>query len=147
MTSTGTNDAVFVKCDVNGNQVTALVDTGAAVTLIHRDVFNKVRCTSTKTRTTSCTIVGANNNPLTVRLAAEINLKLEGIVVNLEVLVCDDLAQDLLIGTDIFKPNKFLINFATGTLEVNGKSNHLVFKTSKEVCRVTSRNQSRYHLV
>ena len=107
-----------------------------AATLIHSHVFSKVRCASTKTRTTSCTIVGANNNPLTVRLAAEINLKLEGIVINHEVLVCDDLAQDLLIGTDIFKPNKFLINFTTGSLKVNGKSNHLVFKISKEVCRV-----------
>ena len=106
------------------------------MTLTHRDVFNKIRCASTKTRTTSCTIVRANNNPLTVRLAVETNLKLDGIVVNHEVLACDDLAQDLLIGTDILKPNKFLINFATGTLEVNAKSNHLVFKTSKEVCRV-----------
>lgn len=39
----GTNDAVFVNCEVNGKKVTALVDTGAAVTLIHRDIFNKTR--------------------------------------------------------------------------------------------------------
>lgn len=82
-------------------------------------------------------IVGANNNPLAVHVVAEMNIKLEGLIIKHEVLVCDDLAQDMLIGTDILKPNKFVIDFAKGTLEVNGKTNHLVFKSSKEVCRVT----------
>ena len=134
--SARTSNAVFAICEVNGKRVTALVDTGAAVTLIHRDIVDKARNASTKTRAATRAIVGANNSPLSVHLVAELDIKLGGIVVKHEVQVCDDLSQDMLVGTDILKPNKVVIAFGTGTLEAKGKRDNLVYKSSKEVCRV-----------
>lgn len=50
--------------------------------------------------------------------------------------VRDDLAHDMLVGTDILKPNKVIIDFATGTLEAKGKGDNLIYKVSREVCCV-----------
>ena len=130
--SARTSDAVLAVCEVNGKQVTALVDTGAAVTLIHRDIFDKARNANTRTLAATRVIVGANNSPLSVHLVAELDIKLSGIVVKHEVQVCDDLSQDMLVGTDLLKPNK-VIDFATGTLEAKGERDNLVYKSSKEI--------------
>ena len=70
-----------------------------------------------------------------MHLVAELDIKLSGIVVKHEVQVCDDLSQDMLVGTDLLKPNK-VIDFATGTLEAKGERDNLVYKSSKEMCRV-----------
>lgn len=56
--SATTNNAIYAACRVNGKPVTTLVDTGAAVTLIHRDVFNGARTVSTKTRPAIQPVVG-----------------------------------------------------------------------------------------
>ena len=92
---------------------------------------------STKTRPATQRIVGANNSPLVVRTVADIQIELAGVVACHEVQVCDDLAQDMLIGMDFLQPHQFLINLAKGTIEANGKTCSLILKQHMQVCRVT----------
>lgn len=80
---------IFVPCKINDYHVKALVDTGASVTIMHSDLFARIRGKDTLFRQSSRTIVGANNAPLKIDGIAEVYISVAGISVKQEVLVCE----------------------------------------------------------
>ena len=77
-----------------------MVDTGAAVTIIHLDVFNKARVGDSKMWSSHQPILGVNNHPLDICGATEIKITIEDVEVQHQAYVCKDLSQELLLGTD-----------------------------------------------
>ena len=75
VTSAALGNVIFVKCDINQHSVNALVDTGAAVTIIHLDVFNKTRVGDSQMWSSHQWILRANNHPLDIRGATEIKIR------------------------------------------------------------------------
>ena len=124
---------IFGHCTVNGYHVKALIDTGASVTITHTDLFARVRDGNTLLRQSERNIVGANNMPLNVVGVAETEKLFGGASVKHDVLVCDDLAQMLLIGVDFLKPHNCRIDFEKGTIRVRGKDSQMTFEKGHEV--------------
>ena len=104
--STTDDSTIFVNCRVNGYYVKTLVDTGAAVTIMHEDLLARVRTKKTQVRPVTKTILGANNTPLNVTGSAEVDISVCGITVRHDVLICNDLSQVMLIGVDYRKPQR-----------------------------------------
>ncbi|CAB3989094.1 Retrovirus-related Pol poly from transposon, partial, partial [Paramuricea clavata] len=136
--ASATDDAtIFVNCRVNGYYVKALVDTGAAVTIMHEDLLARVRNKGTEVRRATKTIVGANNTPLNIIGIAEIDILVCGNSVTHDVLICNDLAQAMLIGVDFLKPHKCVIDFEKNTLRIKREEETLSYSNERKVCRVT----------
>ena len=113
-----TECTVFVQCKVNEFHVKAMVDTGASVTIMHSDLFARVRNKDTQIRRTSKAVVGANGTALQVQGIAEVTMTIGKSVVTHDVLICEDLAQMMLIGVDFLKPHNCAIDFQKGTIRV-----------------------------
>ena len=55
-------NAMFIKCEINQHRINALVDSGAALTIMHLDVFNKTKRRDSSMRSSHQPILGANNH-------------------------------------------------------------------------------------
>ena len=126
-----------MNCRVNGYYVKALVDTRAAVTIMHEDLLARVRNKGTQVRRATKTIVGANNTPLNIIGIAEIDISVCGNSVTHDVLICNDLAQAMLIGVDFLKPHKCVIDFEKNTLRIKREEETLSYSNERKVSRVT----------
>ena len=57
--ASATDDStIFVNCRLNGYHVKALIDTGAAVTIMQEDLFPRIKTKETRVRQSTKTIVG-----------------------------------------------------------------------------------------
>ena len=82
-----------------------LVDTGAAVTIMHKDLLARVCTKETQVKPVTKTILGAKNTPLNVTGSAEVDISECGTTVRHDVLICNDLSQVMLIVVDYLKPH------------------------------------------
>ena len=100
MTSAALGDAIFVKCDINQHSVNALVDTGAAVTIIQLHVLNKIRVGDYNMWSPHQPIFGTTKHSLDICGATEIKIRIENVEVQHQAYVCKDLTHELLVGAD-----------------------------------------------
>ena len=77
-----------------------LVDTGAAVTIIQKDLLARVSRKETQVRAVTKTILGANNTPLNITGSAKVDISVCGTTVRHEVLTCNDVSQVMLISVE-----------------------------------------------
>ena len=133
------DNAVFVKCKINNIGITALIDTGASVTIIRADIFNRIRTRETELRRTNQIILGANNDPLELCCTTDVEIQLGKTSVKQEVRVCKNLSQTVLIGVDFLKPQGCVVDFNSGHLNIAGEKIEMSCNESWNVCRVTVR--------
>ena len=112
------------------------MDTGAAATIIHNDVFSRIKTKANTLRRTHQPILGANNKPLDVRGTTVLEISLDGITTQHTVYVCNDLTQELLLGADFLQANNCIVDFNTNSLVVRGRSIPMIQKQAPMVCRV-----------
>ncbi len=129
--SIGTKKAVYVEGSVNGRKTPILVDTGSAVTILHKDVWNGV---GGQLRPTDIPVVVANGEPLNVLGATAVEIDIAGSRFSQEVLVTEDISQNLLLGSDFLVSNGFIIDFSEGLLWFNNS----VAKLQVAATRTTS---------
>ena len=87
------------------------MDTGAAVTVIHNNVFSRIKTKASTLRRTYQQIRGAINKPLDVRGTTVLEINLDGITTRHTVYVCNDFAQELLFGADFLQANNCIVEF------------------------------------
>ena len=114
-----------------------LVDTGAAVTIMHEDLLARVRTKETQVKPVTKTILGANNTPLNVTGSAEVDISVCGTTVRHDVLICNDLSQVMLIGVDYLKPHRCVVDFEKNKLKIGKHEETLLYSNDRKVCRVT----------
>ena len=118
--SVASSAAVYAPGQVEGHGVHMLIDTGSAVTLVHRRLLDKVG-RSASLHEVRESVVSANGQPLNVLGRCGVRFQLGGVDVIHPVLVAGDITQDCLIGIDFLSKYRCEISFAKNTLKVSGK--------------------------
>ena len=92
----------------------------------------------------------AGNKHLSVSGVTELSIGIGGMQIQHTIYVCDDLAQELLLGADFLKQNCCVVNLNTDTITIRGKTCAMIRKTTRTVCRVevaSSRTIPAYSMV
>ena len=108
---------------VNGAQVSFLLDTGAAVTLLRDDTWTRANAKVPQELKPWSTLelVGAGGTPLTVHGSACVELELEGEVFLSDIVVVSSLTTEAILGLDFLKEQEASIDLASKRLHLKGK--------------------------
>lgn len=82
-------------------------------------------------------ILGSNNHPLDIYGVTEIKLRIKDVEVQHQAYVCNDLAQELLLGADFLKENNCVVNFEKETVTIRDKECKMGCANYRKICRVT----------
>jgi len=96
---------------MNGVPTSLVLDTGASVTLIHRDTW--ARNTSHPQELASwpsLKLVSADGSPLTVHGRARVNLQVEGEIIAIDAAIVSPLTTEAILGLDFLREHKALID-------------------------------------
>ena len=107
---------------INGVPTSLLLDTGAAVTLIHRDTW--ARTTSHPQELTSwpsLKLGSADGSPLTVHGRARVNLQVEGETMAIDAAIVSPLTTEAILGLDFLREHKALIDIPQKQLYLGDK--------------------------
>jgi hypothetical protein len=127
--------------EIGGEEVSMLVDTGSAVTLIHRRIWDKIQeCYGPVD--TGPPVIAVNSQPLSILVQCVVEMRVAGIYASHPVLVADDISHECLLGVEFLGANNFTIELGNGCL--SSRVNHVsapVFvklcSTQNVVCRVS----------
>ena len=118
--SVSPESAVFTEGQVGGVHLNMLVDTGSAVTLVHKHVWEKEapRYCPLETQGTQVETQGtqANSSPLKIVGMADIEIAVAGICVIHPVLIAEGITHDCLLGFDFLRKHECTIQFGTNHL-------------------------------
>ena len=144
--SAAAQGAVYATGRVNEVKTPVLIDTGSAVTIIHRKLWERGRKKgSPELRKSSEPVVVANGEPLQIIGAAEVVIQVADTNFTHEALVTDEIFQECLLGADFLVPNGFVIDFKTGLLHHGTSTTALTQAETtqiRRVCRVSLANTS-----
>lgn len=94
-----------------------LVDTGAAVTLIRKETWDRIpRADREPPRLTPCTtlgLVGADGSPLQPFGSALVMLTLGGTTMPVEAVVVDSLTSEKILGLDFLRQQKAMVDLVS----------------------------------
>ena len=112
-----------VTVDVGGDQVPFLIDTGAAVSLIRGDVWDRIKpCNAPKVEPANTRLVGVDGAPLQVRGSVMVQLVVAGQPFEQKVIIADSLTSQGILGLDFLEANQCVLNLAQGELLTHGKN-------------------------
>ena len=112
--------AFHINAVINSYTVHFMLDTGAAVSLLSNDTWNKIKGTSTLTPWTNPGLVGVGGTPLRVSGIAKLCLELGGQQYHVEMVVAD-LRTEGILGLDFLETNQCAIDLPQGTMKLKGK--------------------------
>jgi hypothetical protein len=104
-------------CKINNLRVSLMIDTGAAVSLIDSEVWNKCASRPIRNLGTGEQIVGVDGSPLSVRGTTDVEMTLEDKNFYVQVLVVDSLTVDGILGIDFLRDYQCIINIPKSRLE------------------------------
>ena len=133
--------AVFTEGQVGGVHLNMLVDTGSAVTLVHKRVWEKLAPRYGPLETQGTQVVSANGSPLKIVGMVDIEIAVAGICAIHPVLIAEDITHDCLLGVDFLRKHECTIQFGTNQLrtEAGGMGSTLFSKQENvpQICRVS----------
>ena len=140
--SSATQQAIFVDGRVDGVSAKLLVDTGSAVTIIHRRLWERgrgIRRSRKLQQLTGGPVVAANGEPLSIMGQTRSRILLADKEFDQEVLVADNVSQDCLLGADFLETHGFTIDLRSRVLSSGAMSTSLTkpHTTVASVCRVS----------
>ena len=98
-----------------------LVDTGSAVTLVHKRLLDRIGVVKVLEGVED-RVVSANGQPLGILGRCDLRIGIGGVDELHPVLVANDVTQDCLIGVDFLARHKVIIDFAAGLVCANGQN-------------------------
>lgn len=114
--------------------ISFLVDTGAAVSLIHGDIWDKIKPYGVpKADPVSARLVGVDGAPLQVRGSVMVQLVIAGQSFQQRLIIADSLMSKGILGLDFLECNQCVLNLAQEELLTHGKSIPLVTQPTKEL--------------
>ena len=130
---------MFVEGKINGVPCTILVDTGAAVTIVHRRIWDRGKRTATLEDNTS-SVVTANGEPLKLLGKTKVTFSLADRELTHNILVTESITQDCLLGSDFLIAHGCVVDLKARKLVMGPLSTpifHLqVTDQSQAICRV-----------
>ena len=110
-----------IRLCIKGVWVSFLVDTGAAVSLIDRRIWDNMNGTM-KLNPVNLHIVGVDGVPLKVQGSTLIRLPLCGLTIDQNFIVADVLTSEGIFGMDFLESNHCILDLAAGKLSAGGCS-------------------------
>ena len=101
---------------MNGKALSFLIDTGAAVTLIHKDAWDNMQ--RQLEPWAEVRLVGVDGSPLTVHGQARVDISLHGHSYPTRVVVVSPLTTEAILGLDFLQERKASINFEKAELSI-----------------------------
>ena len=126
---------------VNGCTLTFIIDTGAPVTLLRTDTWERVNITETKLgKWTGPSLVGVDGKAINVRGKAKVNVSFDGAEFPTQVVVADSLTTEGILGMDFMK--EYSCNIDIGKDILTFKSGGKAVKLQQQSSSTTSGIQS-----
>ena len=138
--------AVFTEGKVDGVAASILVDTGSAVTIVHRRLWERGQGDARKLQQVSGgPVVVANGEPLHILGQTQSKIHLAGIEFAHNVLITGDVSQDCLLGADFLTSHGFVIDLQSQVLRQGQLSTPLLLQRGQctsalSVCKVSVGN-------
>ena len=119
---------------VQGIPVRALIDTGAAVSVLNDKIYRRMRLIGDmrEKRRRHTELFAADETPMQVTGDFEIELKLNGLRMPLIVSVVRNLGFYLLLGMDFFQATEAVVNVKTNTLDLHGGLTRVQMKAKND---------------
>lgn len=126
----GSRMATSAKIELNGIELDALIDTGAKTTMV------SAKCAEQCGLEILPLLDGrnwgaANNSPMAVKGKANANFRIGSDTFKHEVIIADPLANSIMIGTDIIKDRKCIINFEKEEIRINDSDIPMIVEETK----------------
>ena len=115
-----TSDTILVDVQLFGHPFSFLIDTGAAVSLIHLNTWKG--CASSDILLQPCPrqLVSVTGAPLQVLGTAQVALHIQSTPLECDLLVVDGLTTDGILGLDFLRRHQCVIDFQLKTLNFTG---------------------------
>lgn len=110
---------------VNGTPISFLVDTGSAVTLVRKDIWDQLQSSAEPQplqRWSEYSLVGANGTPLDVYGHTMADISIEGQAYQADIVVVSPLTTEAILGLDFMRKNEVSLDLGKGKLVVGNKS-------------------------
>ena len=111
--------AFRVTGSVGGISVTFLLDTGSAVTLVRRDLWDQIGSGATL-RPCEHRLVGVDGSPLKIQGSAQITFQFGGVDFVTTVIVGDSLTTEAILGLDFLQEHRCTVDIGSKQLRVSG---------------------------
>ena len=96
---------------INNLPVSFVLDTGAAVTILHRETWEKIKMPKSQLTTwTGQNLIGVEGTPLQVLGCSEIPVEIEGKTFSMKVIVVSSLTAEAIMGMDFLEANNCKID-------------------------------------
>ena len=107
---------------INGFSVSFMPDTGAAVTLLRKDVWDRVKSAQDTLKPWSGPrFVGVEGTPIQIHGTTQVPLRLRGQVLPTQMVVADSLRTSAILGLDFLEENQCVIDTGSKTLQFRGR--------------------------
>ena len=125
-----------LSCSMGGHIVSFLVDTGAGVSLLNKDAWDKLKSKQdTIFPAMSHRLVGVDGAPLNVLGSAIIPITISGLTFKHKFVIAEKITADAILGLDFLEANECVLNLAKGEIAIANKSIPLLAKShNNEVC-------------
>ena len=127
--------AYHVTGHLNNIPVTFMLDTGAPVSLIRKDVFNQAQ--GELVPWAGGGLVGVEGTPLDIHGMATVEIGLRGKLLTSEVVVASAIKAEAILGMDFLEQNGCVINAAKRTLHLHGLAIPVTTRPSPEVVQAS----------
>ncbi len=99
-------------CSVNGVPTSFLLNTGAAVTLLWRDTWERVTASNPRDLGSYSVVqlVGVNGSPLTVHGRVTVNLQMKARILATDIVVVSPVTAEAILGLDFLQEHQAQIN-------------------------------------
>ena len=116
---------------INGFSVSFMPDTGAAVTLLRKDAWDRVKTMQDAlTPWSGPRFVGVEGTPIRIHGTTQVPLQLGGQTFTTPMVIADSLRTPAILGLDFLETNQCVIDTSSKTLRLGG--------TCQSSCRVSS---------
>ena len=113
---------------VNKKQVDCMVDTGADVTLLSSKIWDHIKEKLELENITAQRVVGVKDSLLQIRGTAEVQLQLQTEQFDVQVILVDGLATDMVLGKDFLQENRCVVDVGNNTLHLRNRDVILTFR-------------------
>ena len=115
-----------------GNQVSFLVDTGASVSLICGEIWDRIKPPDPpKLIPVNTRLVGADGSPLQIQGSVVVELTISGQVFNQELIIANSLTSEGILGLNFLEANECILDLVHGELIAQGSRVTLSAKNSE----------------
>ena len=119
-----------LSCKIYKTSVSFLIDTGASVSLLNKNVWDDVKPVAGELKQVmSHSLGGVNGIPLAIYGSITVPITISGVTFNHNFIIADRLTTDAILGLDFLEANKCILDLAKGKMIVADQSVSLLPKS------------------